>query len=115
MLVVKDLPTLLALLELMRDSFGPLIRRVKLSYLKANHKPLPGGYRDCKINVELDDHICEIQVHLLPMWEICGVKGFRHYRHCLEYNTDTFTDPYDALAGLDRRTLYVGTLYCIIL
>jgi hypothetical protein len=115
LLVVKDLPTLLALLELMRDSFGPLIRRVKLSYLKANHKPLPGGYRDCKINVELDDHICEIQVHLLPMWEICGVKGFRHYRHCLEYNTDTFTDPYDALAGLDRRTLYVGTLYCIIL
>ena len=89
----------------MRDSFGPLIRRVKVSSLKANHKPLPGGYRDCKINVELNDHICEIQVHLLPMWEVCGVNGFRHYRHCLEYNTDTFTDPYDALAGLDRRTL----------
>mmetsp|Transcript_18388 Transcript_18388/g.24514 ORF Transcript_18388/g.24514 Transcript_18388/m.24514 type:complete len:811 (+) Transcript_18388:21-2453(+) len=105
LLVVKDFPTLLALLELARDSFGPLIRRVKLSTLKDDHTPLPGGYRDCKINLELKDHICEIQVHIWPMWVVCGVDGFRHYRHCLEYSTDTFGDPYDALAGLDRKTM----------
>ena len=64
MVVVKDFPSLLALLELARDSFGPLIRRVKLSTLKADHKALQGGYRDCKINLELKDHICEIQIHL---------------------------------------------------
>jgi hypothetical protein len=105
LLVVKDLPSLLALLELARDSFGPLIRRVKLSSLKSDHKPLPGGYRHCIINVELKNHICEIQVHLWPMWLVCGVDGFRHYRHCVEYNTDSFVNAYDALEGLDRKTM----------
>jgi hypothetical protein len=105
LLVVKDFPSLLALLELARDSFGPLIRRVKLSSLKSDHKPNIGGYRDCIINLELKDHICEIQVHLWPMWVVCGVDGFRHYRHCLEYNTDSFEDAYDALEGLDRKTM----------
>jgi len=105
LVVVKDFPSLLALLELARDSFGPLIRRVKLSTLKADNKSLQGGYRDCKINLELKDHICEIQVHLWSMWTICGIDGFRHYRHCLEYSTDTFVDPFDALEGLDRKTM----------
>mmetsp|Transcript_7226 Transcript_7226/g.7901 ORF Transcript_7226/g.7901 Transcript_7226/m.7901 type:complete len:733 (-) Transcript_7226:2260-4458(-) len=105
LLVVKDLPTLLALLELARDSFGPLIRRVKLSTFKSDHEALPGGYRDCKMNIELKDHICEIQIHVWPMYVICGVDGFRHYRHCLEYSTDSFDDPYDALANLDNKTL----------
>jgi len=105
LLVVKDLPSLLALLELARDSFGPLIRRVKLSSLKSDHKSLPGGYRHCIINVELKEHICEIQVHLWPMWLVCGVDGFRHYRHCVEYNTDSFENAFDALEGLDRKTM----------
>lgn len=105
LLVVKDFPTLLALLELARDSFGPLIRRVKLSTLKSDHAASAGGYRDCKINLELKDHICEIQIHVWPLWVVCGVDGFRHYRHCLEYSTDSFKDPYDALANLDRKTL----------
>jgi hypothetical protein len=39
------------------------------------------------------------------MWTVCGVDGFRHYRHCLEYSTDSFKDPYDALAGLDSKTV----------
>ena len=102
---MKDFPSLLALLELARDSFGPLIRRVKMTTLKSDHKSKPGGYRDCIINVELKEHICEIQVHIWPMWVVCGVDGFRHYRHCLEYSTDSFDDPYDALEGLDRKTM----------
>lgn len=105
LLVVKDLPSLLALLELARDSFGPLIRRVKMSSLKSDHKSLPGGYRHCVVNVELKDHICEIQVHIWPMWLVCGVDGFRHYRHCVEYNTDSFENAFDALEGLDRKTM----------
>lgn len=105
LLVVKDVPSLLALLELARDSFGPLITRVKMSGLKGDQKPKPGGYRDVIMNVELKGHICEIQIHLYPMWVICGVDGFRHYRHCVEYNTDSFEDPYDALDGLDRKTM----------
>mmetsp|Transcript_18662 Transcript_18662/g.46197 ORF Transcript_18662/g.46197 Transcript_18662/m.46197 type:complete len:734 (+) Transcript_18662:259-2460(+) len=105
LVVVKDFPSLLALLELARDSFGPLIRRVKLSSLKSDCNAKTGGYRDCIINIELKEHICEIQVHLWPMWLICGVDGFRHYRHCLEYNTDSFENAYDALEGLDRKTM----------
>ena len=57
------------------------------------------------MNIELKDHICEIQIHIWPMYVICGVDGFRHYRHCLEYSTDSFDDPYDALANLDHKTL----------
>ena len=105
LLVVRDFPSLLALLELARDSFGPLITRVKMSTLKQEHSAKPGGYRDCIINLELKGHICEIQIHLWPMWIVCGVDGFRHYRHCVEYNTDSFDDPYDALDGLDRKTM----------
>jgi hypothetical protein len=105
LVVVKDFASLLALLELARDSFGPLIRRVKLSSLKNDQQGKAGGYRDCIINIELKGHICEIQVHLWPMWLVCGVDGFRHYRHCLEYNTDSFEDAYDALEGLDRKTM----------
>jgi hypothetical protein len=78
---------------------------VKMSSLKSDHKSLPGGYRHCIINVELKEHICEIQVHLWPMWLVCGVDGFRHYRHCVEYNTDSFEDAFDALEGLDRKTM----------
>lgn len=105
LLVVKDFPSLLALLELARDSFGPLIRRVKMSTLKSEHNAKAGGYRDCIINIELKQHICEIQVHLWPMWVVCGVGGFRHYRHCVEYSTDSFENSFDALDGLDRKTM----------
>eukprot|EP00587_Corethron_hystrix_P003447 CAMPEP_0113297168 /NCGR_PEP_ID=MMETSP0010_2-20120614/143_1 /TAXON_ID=216773 ORGANISM="Corethron hystrix, Strain 308" /NCGR_SAMPLE_ID=MMETSP0010_2 /ASSEMBLY_ACC=CAM_ASM_000155 /LENGTH=840 /DNA_ID=CAMNT_0000150013 /DNA_START=155 /DNA_END=2677 /DNA_ORIENTATION=- /assembly_acc=CAM_ASM_000155 len=104
LLVVKDIATLLALLELARDSFGPLIKRVKLSSFKERNPHVSGGYRHCIINLELKDHICEIQIHLWPFWMICGVDGFRHYRHCAEYSTDSFEDPFDALEGLDRKT-----------
>merc|ERR1712048_425632 len=38
-------------------------------------------------------------------WLICGVEGFRHYRHALEYSTDTFEDSYQALEGLDSKTM----------
>lgn len=38
------------------------------------------------------------------MWGICGVDGFRHYRHCLEYNTDSFHDPFESLEGLSSKT-----------
>jgi hypothetical protein len=104
LLVVKDLPTLLALLELARNSFGGIIKRVKLSTLKKDYPALAGGYRDCKINVELKGHICELQIHIWPMWLICGVDGFRHFRHSTEYATDSFPDAFDALEGLDRKT-----------
>lgn len=104
LLVVKDVSTLLALLELARNSFGPIIRRVKLSSLKEKNRALVGGYRDCKINLELKGHICEIQIHLWPMWCVCGVDGYRHYRHCQEYSTDSFDDPFESLSGLDKKT-----------
>lgn len=47
------------------------------------------------------------------MWVICGIDGFRHYRHCLEYATDSFVDAYDALTGLDKKTLYVPELFVL--
>lgn len=53
MIIVDDIPTLLALLELATESFSPLIKRVKLSTLQTYRALKPGGYRDCIINLEL--------------------------------------------------------------
>lgn len=105
MIIVDDIPMLLALLELATESFSPLIRRVKLSTLQTYRASKPGGYRDCIINLELKDHVCEIAVHLKPMWDICGVDGFMHNRNSLEYSIDTFGDPVNALVGLDHLTV----------
>ena len=33
------------------------------------------------------------------------MDGVRHYRHCLEYLTDTLGGPFEALAGIDRKTM----------
>jgi hypothetical protein len=105
LLIVDDMPALLGLLELVRDSYGTLIRRVKLSSLKADTQAKPGGYRDCIINIEVNEHICELQIHLRDLWEICGTAGYKHYAHCLEYHTDSFKDAYASLKGLDRKSL----------
>mmetsp|Transcript_1672 Transcript_1672/g.2267 ORF Transcript_1672/g.2267 Transcript_1672/m.2267 type:complete len:866 (+) Transcript_1672:125-2722(+) len=105
LLVVKDIPAVLALLEHARDSFGELIRRVKLTPLQEEHESIIGGYRDVKINVEINGHVCEIQVHVWSMWSVCGVDGYKHYRHAIEYNTDSFKDPYRALDGLDSKSI----------
>lgn len=108
LLVVKDVSTLLAAIEFAQNSFKPLIRRIKLSALKYDNNTsiIAGGYRDCKINIELQGHICEIQIHLWPMWKICGIHGFRHYRHCLDYNVDsTFEEPFDVLDGIATKDL----------
>jgi hypothetical protein len=105
LLIVDDLAALLGLLELVRDSYGDQIRRVKLSTLKHAQKPKVGGYRDCIINMEVNDHICELQVHLRPLWNICEANGYKHYVNCMEYKTDSFKDPYASLKGLDRKSL----------
>lgn len=105
LIIVDDFAALLGLLELVRDSYGDLIRRVKLSTLKANQPSKVGGYRDCIINMEINGHICELQVHLKPLWNICRTKGYKHYVHSLEYKTDSFKDAYASLQGLDRKTL----------
>jgi hypothetical protein len=105
LLIVDDMAALLGLLELIRDSYGTLIRRVKLSNLKADTQAKPGGYRDCIINIEVNEHICELQIHLRDLWEICGTAGYKHYAHCLEYQTDSFKDAYASLKGLDRKSL----------
>jgi len=104
LIIVDDMAALLGLLELLRDSYGDLIRRVKLSTLNSERAKI-GGYRDCIINIEIEDHICELQVHLRPMWEICKTKGYKHYQYCWEYKTDSFKDAYASLKGMDRQSL----------
>lgn len=103
--IVNDIATLLALIETSFDLFDSSIWRVKLSTLRQGHRSLPGGYRDCKINLVIDNHICEIQVHLQPMWEVCKVQGYAHYKESILYSTDPTNDPYVLLKGLDERTL----------
>lgn len=101
--VVEDIALLLALLEYVCEHFGSSVCRIKLSSLQDD--PLPGGYRDCKINLMVRGHIVEIQVHLSPLYSLCGVDGYQHYHDCLRYNTDRFRDPLELLNGLDQKTM----------
>jgi hypothetical protein len=105
-LFVPDIATLLALIEIVLSKYSSIIKRIKLSSLKSKHLPLVGGYRDCKINVDIDGHICEIQVHLEPMWNIKEESGYSHYKSCFENNVnDPMYDISRTLIGLDREFL----------
>jgi len=103
----KDIATLLAVMEILLTKYKDKVRRIKLSNLRADHAPLAGGYRDCKINIDVDGHICEIQLHLEQMWNIKEGKGYAHYKACKANDVDS-TTTYDiqrTLSGLDRKFL----------
>ncbi len=103
----KDIATLLAVMEIMLTKYKSIVRRIKLSHLRADHAPLAGGYRDCKINIDVDGHICEIQLHLEQMWNIKEGKGYAHYKECKANDVDS-TTTYDikkTLSGLNRTFL----------
>ena len=105
-LFVKDIATLLALIEIVLSKYTSIVRRIKLSTLKSDHNPLVGGYRDCKINLVVSGHICEIQVHLITMWLVNEAGGYSHYKKCCEHNV--YPSSFDigrVLAGLSRDVL----------
>ncbi len=103
-LFVPDIATLLALIEIVLSKYSGIVRRIKLSSLKKEHSPIVGGYRDCKINVDVDGHICEIQVHLESMWNIKEEGGYFHYKKCTENSVDISTfDITRTLTGLERE------------
>ncbi|KAL9188241.1 hypothetical protein ACHAXT_006619 [Thalassiosira profunda] len=105
-LFVKDVASLLALVEIVLSKYAAIVRRIKLSSMKSDHHPLVGGYRDVKINLDIDGHICEIQVHLISMWLIKEGYGYAHYKQCCENNVDVSTfDIGRTLSGLKRKTL----------
>ena len=105
-LFVKDIATLLALIEIVLSKYTSIVKRIKLSTLKSDHNPLLGGYRDCKINLVVGGHVCEIQVHLIKMWLIKEAGGYNHYKKCCEHNV--YPSSFDigrVLAGLSRDVL----------
>ncbi|KAL3827167.1 hypothetical protein ACHAXA_006722 [Cyclostephanos tholiformis] len=105
-LFVKDIATLLALIEIVLSKYTSIVRRIKLSTLKSDHNPLLGGYRDCKINLDVGGHVCEIQVHLIAMWLVKEAGGYVHYKKCCEHNVYPSTfDIGRTLAGLSRDVL----------
>jgi len=105
-LFVPDIATLLALIEIVLSKYANIVKRIKLSNLKSDHASIIGGYRDCKVNVDIDGHICEIQVHLETLWNIKEESGYVHYRKCFEHNiNDSTYDITRTLIGLDREFL----------
>ena len=69
-LFVKDIASLLALIEIVLSKYACIVRRIKLSSLKVDHV--------CKINLDIGGHICEIQVHLVSIWLIMERKRYAH-------------------------------------
>ncbi|KAL3796821.1 hypothetical protein ACHAWO_002059 [Cyclotella atomus] len=105
-LFVPDIATLLALIEIVLSKYAYIVKRIKLSSLKHDYNSIVGGYRDCKINVDIDGHICEIQVHLERLWNIKEESGYTHYRICFDNNVnDSAFDISRTLIGLDREFL----------
>jgi len=105
-LVAKDVSTLLAIIELTLSSCGDDVKRIKLSTLRQGDNALEGGYRDCKINIVVDGHICEIQLHLENYWKVAKVDGYQVYKKCLEESTtNSFNDPFRSLIGLNDGQL----------
>jgi hypothetical protein len=103
----KDIATLLAVMEILLTKYKDKVRRIKLSNLRSDHASLTGGYRDCKVNIDVDGHICEIQLHLEQLWNIKEGKGYAHYKACKANDVDHCTT-YDitrTLRGLDRKFL----------
>lgn len=100
----KDIATLLAVMEILLTKYKDKVRRIKLSSLRFEHAPLAGGYRDCKVNIDVDGHICEIQLHLEQLWNIKEGKGYAHYKACKANDVDCTTfDIEKTLSGLDRK------------
>ena len=103
--VVKDVPTLLAVFEMMNSMMADRICRIKFSSLKKDGQALPGGYRDCKINLLVEGHICEIQVHLQSFWSVSQVQGYAYYQKAVEYSIDRIKDPYRSLKSISDKVL----------
>jgi hypothetical protein len=103
--VVKDVATLLAVFEMVNSMMADRICRIKFSSLKKDGQALSGGYRDCKINLLVEGHICEIQIHLLPFWSVSQVKGYGYYQNALEYSIDCIKDPYRSLKSISDKVL----------
>ena len=59
-LFVKDVASLLALIEIVLSKYANIVKRIKLLDMKCDHVPLVGEYRDCKINLDIGGHVCEI-------------------------------------------------------
>ena len=105
-IVVKDLTILLALFERLPGLVGSSVCRIKISSLKMGSRCQSGGYRDCKINLLVQGHVCEIQVHIEAMWCLQKIDGYSYHKNCVDHSVDiTNEDPYDSLNGLDRQTL----------
>lgn len=104
-IVVKDVATLLAVFEMMNSMMANRICRIKFSSLKKDGQTLSGGYRDCKINLLVEGHICEIQIHLLSFWSVSQVKGYGYYQKAVEYSIDRIKDPYRSLKSISDKVL----------
>lgn len=105
-MVAKGVSTLLAVIEYTLSSCGDDVKRIKLSTLRQGDNALEGGYRDCKINIVVDGHICEIQLHLENYWKVAKVDGYQVYKNCLEESTtNSFNDPFRSLIGLNDGQL----------
>lgn len=103
--VVEDTATLLALFETLHSTMPSRVKRIKFSSLKKGSKSLSGGYRDCKINLLVQGHICEVQVHLQPMWAVNKVDGYSYYQKSMEFSVDSINDPYKSLNSISEKTL----------
>jgi len=104
-IVVNDIATLLAVFEMMNSMMADRICRIKFSSLKKDGQALPGGYRDCKINLLVQGHICEIQVHLQPFWSVSQVQGYEYYQKAVEYSIDRIKDPYRSIKSISEKVL----------
>lgn len=89
---MKDIASLLALIEIVLSKYAGIVRRIKLSSLKVDHQSVR--------SIWILDIYVRFKFTWYPLW-----KGSNaHYRECCEYNVDISSfDIGKMLSGLERK------------
>jgi hypothetical protein len=71
-----------------------------------------GGYRDIKLNVEVDGHVCEIQLHLKQFYSLKNEKGHDLYNKIRTFKIEGALDASDLIVGMPHE--FLESLDCIL-
>ena len=105
MLVVPDLAAAIACVEIISSKYEARLVRLELDKLKK--RKIPGGYRHITVNLLVNGHIAEIQIHIECMFQVLrGMEGVhRHQNNAREFRTDSITGAFDLLIDLNKAAI----------
>jgi hypothetical protein len=71
-----------------------------------------GGYRDIKVNVAINDHVCELQIYLKHFFNLKNEKGHDLYNKIRSFQIEGALNPNDLIVG--QPLSFFECLECIL-